>query len=454
MGLSEEQLVERANTMKNMKTFAPSDNVPYIFISYKSDDWKIVLDEIVRTLVNNYSLRVYYDANFDKNNKLWCKNMVDAMETESCKGILAFLSDNYANSYACVMEMLNSTAKSISLSHQNKRLEIIPIIIDEKIKYIDDLKGKFEPADITEWDDYNRIIDDVLKNQDKLDSDYISYVENVKNKGQDVKLQQLTHCIRGVLKNAQLKYFNKESHVFYDNLCEAIKSISTEVFDEALKGTCGSDNNKSSDVKKETKTENAKKETIVPKEEDAKKEDPNKDHYEKVKTCVINEIEKYKKDGKLLSVGNSKNSFATKAINDTFKCSEFDNNSAGYGNLIGYYIGIYGLTKNSWNTFTFNLGLENIDKKGVVKDQIMALQEARTKLKADGVLDKLIKDAEEKGLKITVNYDDTLGKVSKNVVTTRFNDDSDDEKVLTQNIDSALSWIESFEKELFQKLSK
>lgn len=29
-------------------------------------------------MVNKHSLRVYYDANFDKGNNLWCKSMMAA----------------------------------------------------------------------------------------------------------------------------------------------------------------------------------------------------------------------------------------------------------------------------------------------------------------------------------------------------------------------------------------
>ena len=58
MGLNQEQVSERANATKDIKTFTRDDNQPYFFVSYKSDNWKIVLDEIIRKLVNDYGLRI------------------------------------------------------------------------------------------------------------------------------------------------------------------------------------------------------------------------------------------------------------------------------------------------------------------------------------------------------------------------------------------------------------
>ncbi len=43
----------------------------YVFISYKSDDWRVVLTDIVYRLVTEYGLNIYFDGSFDMHNALW-----------------------------------------------------------------------------------------------------------------------------------------------------------------------------------------------------------------------------------------------------------------------------------------------------------------------------------------------------------------------------------------------
>lgn len=174
---------------------------------------------------------------------------------------------------------------------------------------------------------------------------------------------------------------------------------------------------------------------------------------ERIKQFVISEIDKYKSKNRFLSIGNSKSMFTSQTINDLFKSNEFTNESADIGNLCGYYIGFYGLKKNSWNTFTFSIGLKDIDKKNKVKNSLIALQSARDKLKSEGELDNIIKNAEDKGLKVSINFDDVIGKNTKNFLTVRFDDKFDDENELIKSIDSALDFIINFENELFSKIS-
>ena len=42
----------------------------YVFISYKSDDWKTVLGDIVYKLVKEHGLNVYFDGDFSGHNPL------------------------------------------------------------------------------------------------------------------------------------------------------------------------------------------------------------------------------------------------------------------------------------------------------------------------------------------------------------------------------------------------
>lgn len=105
-----------------------TSKTPYIFVSYKSDDWEIVLTEIVYKLVNEYGLNVYYDGSFDLHNKSWIEQMPENMDCGKCKGVLAFLDDKYATSYATLMELMHSQTFRAG---KHKGLPIIPVNLDD-----------------------------------------------------------------------------------------------------------------------------------------------------------------------------------------------------------------------------------------------------------------------------------------------------------------------------------
>lgn len=88
---------------------------PYVFISYKSDDWEVVLHEIVYKLVKDYGLNVYFDGSFDSHNSLWIEQFPVNMSDYKCKGVIAFFDDKYATSYATLMELLYSQTKKAAM---------------------------------------------------------------------------------------------------------------------------------------------------------------------------------------------------------------------------------------------------------------------------------------------------------------------------------------------------
>lgn len=83
-------------------------NRPYVFISYKSDDWEVVLHDIVYRLMKDYGLNVYFDGSFDTHNALWISQFPENMEHYNCMGVLAFVDDKYATSYATLLELMYS----------------------------------------------------------------------------------------------------------------------------------------------------------------------------------------------------------------------------------------------------------------------------------------------------------------------------------------------------------
>ena len=110
-------------------------NKSYVFISYKSDDWEIVLHDIVYRLVKEYGLNVYFDGSFDTHNSLWTKQFPKNMSSCYCKGVLAFFDDKYVTSYAALMELMYSQTENAGLANDDiEGLPIIPIDLDELTK--------------------------------------------------------------------------------------------------------------------------------------------------------------------------------------------------------------------------------------------------------------------------------------------------------------------------------
>ena len=70
-------------------------NEDYVFISYKSDDYVKVLDEILYNTCKKYGLRVYFDTNFDENSDSWITQYYENMKSTHCKAFIAFLDDAY-----------------------------------------------------------------------------------------------------------------------------------------------------------------------------------------------------------------------------------------------------------------------------------------------------------------------------------------------------------------------
>lgn len=110
---------------------------PFVFISYKSDDWETVLQDVVYRLVREYGLNVYFDGSFDEHNSLWINQFHKNMGSENCRGILAFLDNKYATSYATLMELMCSQCH-LNGDYELSPLPVIPVNLD-KLTTISDM---------------------------------------------------------------------------------------------------------------------------------------------------------------------------------------------------------------------------------------------------------------------------------------------------------------------------
>lgn len=113
---------------------------PFVFISYKSDDWEIVLQDVVYRLVKDYGLNVYFDGSFDDHVANWIKQFPKNMESSKCKGVLAFLDNKYAQSYATLMELMYSQTKKASFGGKKKGigLPVVPVNLEKMMDCDDD----------------------------------------------------------------------------------------------------------------------------------------------------------------------------------------------------------------------------------------------------------------------------------------------------------------------------
>lgn len=101
----------------------------YVFISYKSDDFERVLDDIVYQVCRKYELRVYFDTAFDEDSDSWITQYYENMCDPKCKAFIAFLDDAYYSSYACLLEMMTRKTAAAGGDYKKDSLFFLPINI-------------------------------------------------------------------------------------------------------------------------------------------------------------------------------------------------------------------------------------------------------------------------------------------------------------------------------------
>lgn len=151
--MTEEENRKRANDehVKYIKDHLCDKNGDkyYVFISYKSDDWEIVLKDVVYRLVKDYGLNVYFDGSFDSYAPLWIKQFPENMESYKCAGVLAFLDDKYATSYATLLELMYS--QRIKVCHHKDN--VVPVNIGELTEIIGEEGDKNTGLGVEKFED-------------------------------------------------------------------------------------------------------------------------------------------------------------------------------------------------------------------------------------------------------------------------------------------------------------
>ncbi|MBR4343891.1 MAG: toll/interleukin-1 receptor domain-containing protein [Lachnospiraceae bacterium] len=259
------------------------NEAPYVFISYKSDNDATVLSTIVYNLVNQYGLRVYFDADFAKKGALWTTQVQQNMECPLCHGVLAFISNRYTTSYATIMELMYSQTDEADTQTPKRDKDedigkpVVPVNL-ESIKPLNEKEKMYSTGlgDKT-YDEYH---DDGTKEKVKnlsyktekqqFDIYYDEMVERnyLKEKGKRLyKKNKLNwRACQEIFNEMYLLFgqnenrYNEEDKNFYENLyATIIDTIGEEVFDEKLIGLLDSE------IKTKPKTES--KTTSVSKNE-------------------------------------------------------------------------------------------------------------------------------------------------------------------------------------------
>ena len=237
MGLSEEEKIERGKVTEEIIVYDSTGADDYVFISYKSDDWEIVLKKVVRQMINQYGLKVYFDKNFNRSNESWINNMEQAIATKKCRAVLAFVSKKYMTSYACVMELLTARSQNTCMSFDKERydkLQIIPIIIDNSGSVGGAASKSGQHISIEEEERFLKILENTkespwVKNNDRL----IPWLERLKDR-QEWREENFSTVAEIILCESHYRIFSEDNSNFYEDLRQTIKKCSGDVFNPAL----------------------------------------------------------------------------------------------------------------------------------------------------------------------------------------------------------------------------
>lgn len=228
------------------------DNKPYVFVSYKSDSWELVLTEIVYTLQKEYGLRVYFDKSFNDNNNVWTKQFRKNMSDPNCKAIIAFVDNEYYLSYATLLEIMYSqTALAVQgmQKDENKGLDVIPVNL-ETIKVPPLEVGKedtglgvrtFSNGTInvnadTEKKLFDETFDELVERKKFQEGSKPKFLYKHKDCEEEIALSKSVcwtimkemFSIIGVNENP----YKPNMVEFYDSLVKTIQSIAPDVFDD------------------------------------------------------------------------------------------------------------------------------------------------------------------------------------------------------------------------------
>lgn len=227
MGLTTEQKRERQEGLRDLRITVKRDRQAYVFVSYKSEDWRVVFENKIIPLQKQYNLRVYADKEFDNNNDSWVDQM--KRNLKSSKGVIIFVSDDYITSYATYIELLYAISE---------KKPIIPVYLTESISKLESSSLDYK----IEMNENEKALLDIIGTNLKLDSDAPGATTEVKtayrsfnNIGMDLmagklSVEDFSEEFIDLLDNAGFQDNSVSSSL--DSLYRTIRSVNVEVFGE------------------------------------------------------------------------------------------------------------------------------------------------------------------------------------------------------------------------------
>ena len=212
--LTLKQQMERDKGLKDLRITTYKDKGGYVFISYKSDNWKKVFEEKVIPLQRDYSLRVYSDKQFDSSNRPWLQNMDNNIKYASA--VILFISKEYLQSYATFIELLTAI---------NYQVAIIPVYLpdsgvfssltqDVAYRSLEDKKVRMNPSEKAKLKELINKKSNIPQ-VEEIRNDYERDIESG-----DFTIMNLVESFQKILKSG--KY---QDHLFYKPLDTLVNTI-------------------------------------------------------------------------------------------------------------------------------------------------------------------------------------------------------------------------------------
>lgn len=225
MGLNEVQKKMRSDYLEsNLIITECSQKKPFAFISYASDDWESVFKQAVVPIQKQYGLRVYADRAFDKLNDKWIVPMLRNVRGSDL--MIAFVSQNYIESYACFLELLTAV---------NNKKQIVFV----------DLGGGLHLGDTTDQPSIERGVKNEILNQGANISTNTNNSSNDLMRAMKSSFTSISTLLeqdalsKYDISDAFINFFrdasiNRKTINDLKSLVRTIKSVSSSVFDKAL----------------------------------------------------------------------------------------------------------------------------------------------------------------------------------------------------------------------------
>ena len=259
MGFSAEEKGKRERRIRELgiRYTVPSERKPYVFLSYKSDDWQEVMEQIAAPMQKRYGLRMYFDAAFDyESNENWIRQMQENMDNIYCQGIVCCVSKAYMTSYATLCELLHSQSTIVYRRHNNQKLPItvvfLPSVGDKRWNDLNKEIQEGDYGDFTSSDDrvsmetyelafFKKKLEDILNPKNGADSVWKEEAETLSDFDEkSLTKKDISSSFVALLSVCQItQQYQNEAETFWDKLYGKLSKLSKEngyeLFDSELK---------------------------------------------------------------------------------------------------------------------------------------------------------------------------------------------------------------------------